>query len=386
MAVALKDLYAELPEHYNIKLHTSSCFDKIIVWMHMVEEIDFIQLLHGDELVFNSGLSYRSEEWLKTYITELNKVHAGGLVLSLRENREFSQEIIDYCNAIHFPIFSASWETPYIDVMRLFAEILLKNEQRETNLITAFKNAIFYPQNEELYRSHFERNGFFRNMSYTVAMLSCHAYDSSSGNEKLIKIEKSLRYMFKNVIVYEEKGRLTILTAGCPVAQIQGEFQKVCQDDANVYVGIGTMATHMGDIYRSYENAHTAYELTKTAIPKNLLTYDELGIYKILADVKEKSIYPAFTQEILGKLLEYDAKNQTNYMEILEAYFENDCSVVNTSRALYCHKNTLTYKLNKIKEVLGYDILSNENRTKIMVAIYIRRLGTRFFQIGDGGF
>lgn len=379
MAVELKNLYAELPQYYNIKLCTNSCFDKSIGWMHMVEEIDFIRLLHGDELVLNSGLSYSSEEWLKAFITELNRVHAGGLIMSFRENRTFSQGIIDYCNAIRFPIFSASWDTPYIDVMRLFAEILLKNEQRETNLITAFKNVIFYPQNEELYLSHFERNGFFRDMSYAVIMLSCHTYDSNSGNEKLIKIEKSLRYIFKNVIVYEEKGRLTILTADCPIQQIQREFQKFCQEDANVYVGIGTVASRLSDVHRSYENAYTAYELTKTAIRKNLLTYDELGIYKILADVKEASIYPAFVQEILGKLIEYDMKNQTNYMEILEAYFENDCSIINTAQALYCHKNTMTYKLNKIKEVLGYDILSNENRAKIMVAIYIRRLGTGFF-------
>ncbi|MGF0034153.1 PucR family transcriptional regulator [Bariatricus sp. SGI.154] len=379
MAVELMRLYVELPEKYNVKLHTNSCFDKTIVWMHMVEEIDFIQLLHGDELVFNSGLSYQSEKWLKTYITELNKVHAGGLIISFRDNRMFSQDIIDYCNAIRFPIFSASWDTPYIDIMRLFAEILLKNEQRETNLITAFKNAIFYPQNEELYLSHFERNGFFRNMSYAVIMLSCHAYDSDTGNEKLTKIEKSLRYIFKNVIVYEEKGRLTILTASYPIPQIEKECQKFCQDDPNVYIGIGTLASRITDIHRSYENAYTAYDLTKTAIPKNLLSYDELGIYKLLADVKEKSIYPAFVQETLGKLMEYDKEQETNYMEILEAYFENECSIIHTSQALYCHKNTLTYKLNKIKEVLGYDILSNENRTKIMVAIYILRLGTGFF-------
>ncbi|WP_369524606.1 helix-turn-helix domain-containing protein [Paramuribaculum intestinale] len=47
--------------------------------------------------------------------------------------------------------------------------------------------------------------------------------------------------------------------------------------------------------------------------------------------------------------------------------------------ALYCHKNTLAYKLDKIRRILGYDILKNENRVKIMVAIYIRRLGTGYF-------
>ena len=52
------------------------------------------------------------------------------------------------------------------------------------------------------------------------------------------------------------------------------------------------MAGRSRDIHRSHENAYTAYRLTKTGIPRNLLSYDELGIYKILADVKEEEIYP----------------------------------------------------------------------------------------------
>ena len=133
----------------------------------------------------------------------------------------------------------------------------------------------------------------------------------------------------------------------------------------------------MNDIHRSYENAYTAYQLTKTTIPRNFLAYDELGIYKILTDVKETAIYPDFVREVLGKLMEYDREHRTEYVKILKAYFENDCSTVCTAEALYCHKNTLTYKLNKIKEVLGYDILSNENRVRIMVAFLYSPAGDR---------
>ena len=107
--------------------------------------------------------------------------------------------------------------------------------------------------------------------------------------------------------------------------------------------------------------------------------YDELGIYKILTDIKDPGIYPDFVEEVLGKLVVYDKEQGTDYMKILRAYFENDCSTICTAKALYCHKNTLTYKLNTIKEVLGYDILNNENRVRIMVAFYILQLGTGDF-------
>lgn len=83
--------------------------------------------------------------------------------------------------------------------------------------------------------------------------------------------------------------------------------------------------------------------------------------------------------ETLGSLLQYDREHQTDYVAILQAYFENECSTVCTAQALYCHKNTLTYKLNAIKEILGYDILNNENRTKIMLSFYILRIGEMWY-------
>ncbi len=379
MAVALKELYAAISPQYHVKLHTESCFDKMIAWTHVVEDIEFISSLHGEELVFFSGLNCTSEDWLKRYITELDRHHVGGLIMSFRGEETFSKEIVGFCNEIRFPIFSASWTTPYMDIMRLFAEILLKNEQRETNLIAAFKNAIYYPENEGSYLSHFERNGFLRDMEYIVVILSCHTYDEETGNEQLNKIEKSLRFILENVIAYEENRRLIILAAGYSLHKIQEEFQRLCGKDSNIYAGIGTVAGRSRDIHRSHENAYTAYRLTKTGIPRNLLSYDELGIYKILADVKEEEIYPEFVSETVGELMKYDREKHTDYMNILEVYFENDCSAVHTAQTLYCHKNTLAYKLDKIKRILGYDILKNENRVKIMVAIYILRLGTGYF-------
>jgi len=73
-----------------------------------------------------------------------------------------------------------------------------------------------------------------------------------------------------------------------------------------------------------------------------------------------------------------DLKNlEEGYLHILEVYFDHDCSIIHAADALYCHKNTLSYKLNKIKELLDYDILTNENRTNIMLSFYILRLEKR---------
>ncbi len=379
MAVALEKLYSEIDPEHQVRLLTKSCYHKMIDWMHMVEEMDFVPFLHGDELVFNSGINYSSEEWLVNYIEALVEKRAGGLILSMRYGMSVPQEIIDYCDRIEFPLFSATWATPFIDIMRVFSGILLRNEQRETNLSTALKNAIYFPENEELYMSHFERNGMFSHMNYMVVILSCDAYGTEKGNKILSQLQKNIRNVMEKGIVCEENERLIILIANGSEREVIDAFREIGEKDSNVYVGVGTTVRTSKEIHKSYDRAVTAYKLTGTAIEKNILIYEELGIYKLLADRKEEEIYPEFVEETLGKVIQYDQEHDTDYLKILIAYFENECSIINTARSLYCHKNTMTYKINKIKEIMDCEILDNENRMKIMVSIHLMKLGKGTF-------
>ena len=63
------------------------------------------------------------------------------------------------------------------------------------------------------------------------------------------------------------------------------------------------------------------------------------------------------------------------YVSLLETFFANECNLTQTAAALFFHKNTLKYKMNAIREILGYDIMSNENRMNIMISLSILRMG-----------
>lgn len=371
MAVALEELYREIAPEYGVVLQTESCFQKVIEWIHMIEDKQFINLLHGNELILNTGVPYVSTEWLRDYIEKLHSANAGGLVICVHDGEKLPEEILMYANALHFPIFTAGWDCPFVELTRMFAEILLKNEQKEMNLITALKNAIYYHRNEDEYVEIFENHGFFFGQKYVVAILSCNTYRTAAGNPRLEQLEKAIQYSGYRTITYEERGRLVILLAGEELQTVVSICRKTCENDKNIYVGIGTIVDKLSDIYRSYAHADSAYQLTKTAINTNLLWYDGLGVYKLLSNLKEAELAGDFLQEVLGSLLEYDEENDTEYIHILQKFFENECSIMHASKALYCHKNTLTYKLNKIREILGYDILLNENRMKIMLAFHI---------------
>jgi sugar diacid utilization regulator len=155
---------------------------------------------------------------------------------------------------------------------------------------------------------------------------------------------------------------------------IQKEIYKLCNEDSHIFVGIGSSVDKVQDIHKSYTHAKSAYQLTKSALNSQILCYDELGVYKMLSNLKEPGLGDQYIEEVLGELILFDKNNQTDFVHILQVFFENECSILMASKALYCHKNTLTYKLNKIKDILGYDILANEKRMAIMLAFHLLKM------------
>lgn len=72
--------------------------------------------------------------------------------------------------------------------------------------------------------------------------------------------------------------------------------------------------------------------------------------------------------------IEYDKQNATNMVETLDYYFACNCNVSETAKALFIHRNTLIYRIDKIKSILGRDLKDSEERLLL-------QLGLRVYQV-----
>ena len=70
----------------------------------------------------------------------------------------------------------------------------------------------------------------------------------------------------------------------------------------------------------------------------------------------------------------YDEVNNTDYVELLINYFENNCKVNETASSLYIHRNTVNYKINKIEEILDLNLSDIGDRSKVYLSLMIRYL------------
>ena len=80
------------------------------------------------------------------------------------------------------------------------------------------------------------------------------------------------------------------------------------------------------------------------------------------------------SEDLLQPLLTYDAKHNSNYVEVLEKYLEYNGSIQAVAEAMYTHRNTIIYRVTNIKKLLGTELDTTEERFQYQMAYYIRNM------------
>jgi purine catabolism regulator len=108
----------------------------------------------------------------------------------------------------------------------------------------------------------------------------------------------------------------------------------------------------------------------------NPLYFGELNVYRLLFLLEHSPELASFCQETIGKLIEYDRTQGTELVETLSAYFGHKSNLSQTAEALFVHRNTLLYRMERIREISGLDLDNPETRLSIQLALRAHRLLT----------
>lgn len=125
-------------------------------------------------------------------------------------------------------------------------------------------------------------------------------------------------------------------------------------------------------IEKSYKEALNVLDM-KSKFPeetKEIINYQELGIYQFLDVILEKRAHDQFENHSLKKLTDYDLRHNSNLVETLEVFLNNDNNINEAAKELNVHMNTLSYRLKRISEI--GDINLKDVNQKITLYIDIK--------------
>lgn len=138
----------------------------------------------------------------------------------------------------------------------------------------------------------------------------------------------------------------------------------------SITIGVGSYKLSPTDINISYNQAKKSIQIARNIYRKNAtMFYEDLGIYKLFDKLSSETEKIDFYKSYIGKLLEYDQENNTNFLNTLKCLYENDWNLKVTAKQMYIHYNTMKYRFNKIMEILKLDLKNSEDKLNVSVAL-----------------
>lgn len=149
------------------------------------------------------------------------------------------------------------------------------------------------------------------------------------------------------------------------VDTLSGEYYTHC------VVGVGTAVTGIRKLARSFKEAQVSIEVGKVFdTEKSVISYDHLGIARLVYQLPT-TLCETFLKEVFKKG-SVEAMDQETLFTI-QKFFENSLNVSETSRKLFVHRNTLVYRLEKIKKITGLDLREFEDAIVFKVALMVKK-------------
>lgn len=138
-----------------------------------------------------------------------------------------------------------------------------------------------------------------------------------------------------------------------------------------VSIGISTMVDNIKDLAKAYKEAQVALEVGKVfETEKNIVSYENLGIGRLIYQLPT-TLCEMFLQEVFNKGGFESLDRET--LQTIQAFFENNLNVSETSRKLFVHRNTLVYRLEKIRKLTGLDLREFEHAITFKVALMVKK-------------
>jgi hypothetical protein len=371
MAITLKQLCQYAKENYGMEIISAkNNMNHVVDWVHMLEDPETAAFLHGHELIFTTGIGQRNTTWFLAFVKELIEHRAAGLVLNIGPYiQDVPDDLKAFCDEHQFPLFTIPWKTRIVDITNDFCHRIMDAEKNEISVAEAFRDIVFFPEKAIAHKPVLEHNAFDTEAEFCLftMMMKDQVGDRFLTHEKQVRNALTkilLKYSEHFSIFRQDKLLVAVLQSYShhivenAITDLEAHM-KLIEPNLTLRIGISEAEYGIRSLALLYKRA---VAVMKMADRQNVLyvAYDAIGVNKLLIEIDDSTVLKRFYEQTLGLLEDYDSKNQTDYFTILRYYLMYNNSVEKVSKELFVHRNTINYKIKKIKEILQCELDYND--------------------------
>lgn len=379
-----------------VTLLTEAGLDNMVSWTYIVQGKPYeLQMNRGDfALLQIDYINYDMTSVFETML-ELHDLGISGMAVSVIEDQEpIPDTMIQQAAQLQIPLFYISWYGASFGVIthsvgKLLLETGVKNK-REGDFLY---NLLFGYDINQKYIDKIS-NQFSLNFSkpYRVGIVIVnrkygsnleqdeHTYEfyADSLNREIQGIKNTplfMKFLNKFVLLFEAK----------PNHEVEHEIEAILKelDTRPQFSGRIHSICILGTAYKDPRKFSASYTEAKSLIPqleylpnpknKKVLSASTMGIYKYMFNSGNQEQIYSYCDRRLQKLEEYDHSNGTYLQDTLMEYYMHGFNISRTAEALYIHRNSLLYRLNKIAELLDVELDDYMEYLDLLNCILVKR-------------
>ena len=181
-----------------------------------------------------------------------------------------------------------------------------------------------------------------------------------------------LTYLLPDALIYRNMDQIVMIQQ-VDSNQTELEYQKEMEEvedviqrsilyrkkDTDFQIGIGKSVEGYQRLKESYHEASRAIKyidiirLVTGDKNKSVVHYSNLGFFQIFGKVDDMTELERCIPETLKKLYLYDDEHKGELITTLQMYLRNNQSIKKTADAMFVHYRTISYRLEKIKQISG---------------------------------
>ncbi len=367
MKTQAKVLYEYAKNKYHLTFHTGEKgLSNTVSWVYLAEDIQNIGFLKGGEFIITTGLFMSNGIGILEFIRAFAMKNCSAVLINVGKyihEEDITPEIRDFCEKNKLPLFTMPWEVHLVDIMQDYCRLLLLDNQREDILSAAFQSALYQSEVPVNILSTLNQYGFVTNADYRMIVIR-NLHDATMITSPLnsygLKYH-SFSYNNLQILIYQTDQEQI------PLNKI---IDLLCYCDS-IIIGVSNKIHSLTQVGKCCKRACFALAAAEFWKRTNVI-FDEMGIFQLLFHNTDTELLHNMYQRSLGMLEQYDGEHATDYLNTLRVFLLSDCNLIETAARLFTHRNTIVYRIRKVKDLLGTELDNSAVKFDLLMAFYIK--------------
>lgn len=336
-------------------------------------------LFNKGEFVLTSLLFAKDNpSFILEAVKELVKDGASGLAIKNIYYNELPVEVVDYSNKNSFPIFIFDNSVYFEDII---TEVMDKIRFSENHEVLESKIDILIKKilnKATIKEIALEINSSFKESFFVLYCKSKRYIDSDSIITLLDSLKRRKKVDLHSTALKYRNGILIIFTED----KIQEKNFKsnvdyliscVGIDVSEYYIGVSSLHSSLVELDQGIKESLFAQK-TGEVSNETFNYFNDTGIYSILMPFVDEPWMHNFYNRIIHPIKSYDEKYNTELFDTAIKYIENDGKIIETANAFFLHKNTIRYRIGKIKELLNMEDCEGSFYEQLSIAVKLYKI------------